>query len=443
MNGMTITRNTPLAQPLNLPEPQAGGETAAQTLPNPTQARARAGQIFPQGATAQDLRGGPLEAAQALPNQATALPPNVTRVSLGARGVEALLPLDGVRRPDAAGWVQGQVRRGEEVYRLIMNALQPGEDGELMPLPESNKENVVALTWYLQALGSARAAVSSGNPDRLAMFKEGAFMLEDPHGCLETYLRNANSYVRKSSHLKDFQAVGETSARRNMMVQDGDPRHPFWRELYKPRGVDVRGAETPHGRRTILFQSLPVQDPHGSQASIGTGRRMLFVKMEPHGCRGFSVKGGMNEDEVVGFFKKLGRFFANIADTIGHGLGFLESVSQRRGVAAVNGQNNRERIPSDIQRDYRQILSAAAREPATLETLSQGNPLSDSSGIRQMCANLQALPRPLTQAVDALLEKLNRYDQAELRIGGEIILLRSDPLLQAAPQAAQAAPQVE
>ena len=34
-----------------------------------------------------------------------------------------------------------------------------------------------------------------------------------------------------------------------------------------------------------------------------------------------------------------------------------------------------------------------------------------------------------TQEQDALLETLNSYDHADLRIGGEIILLQGDPLL--------------
>ncbi|MDL2291506.1 hypothetical protein LJC09_05350, partial [Desulfovibrio sp. OttesenSCG-928-F20] len=99
----------------------------------------------------------------------------------------ALMPTKGVpgKNPKT---ILNLVTEGQTLFNRIMN-------GDKVP---QGKESIAKLMWYLQALGSAKASLSSsGDPKAApAMFKEGAFSIEDPDHRLETYLQNCNSYKR-------------------------------------------------------------------------------------------------------------------------------------------------------------------------------------------------------------------------------------------------------
>lgn len=348
-------------------------------------------------------------------------------VGVGKQARVAYMPTAGVRGANPELKVREYVGQGKEIYDQIMTGAMPAR----------NKQNVAKLMWYLQALGSAKAAESSGQADP-ALYREGAMFVEDRDGCLEAFLRDANSYKRASSHMRDYQRLGED---------------------FQPRGVDIRNVETPNKRKTILFARLP-QDaalPEGSPLK-GTGdKRMLFLKMEPNGCRGLTAKGsGTPREEGVppGKWKAFKRFFANIKDIFQHGLGFARSVAQRTGLMAVEGQDNRERIPAGVRNQYRQALDAVAahtfpgisaieanpiRQSLT-QALERDNPLGDSAGIKQMLANIRSavsicqrlyLPAGVISGLTATLTGLesaigSRRDHPEMRIGNEVIVTRDE-----------------
>jgi hypothetical protein len=406
--------------------PSASAAGQSPSLPNPEEAL-NAGQAnYPGAAIPAEGRRGEVA------GQDTALPPagrnmtGMTSIRLGPGQPEVLMPTAGVRGANEAekqARIAAYVNEGKVLYDQIMS----GETTR----PANGKEDLTKLMWYLQALASSKAAASSGG-EGMALFREGAVFVEDPNGNLERFLLDSNSYSRSSSHLRDFQQQGQD---------------------YRSHGVDIRKTETPNERKTILFQRLP-QQTQGENAPAGTGaKRMLFLKMEEHGCRGLSKGGtGRGPAENVSAWKSVKRFFANIADTVAHGLGFITSLRQRSGNLAITGQNNRERVPKDAVRSYAALLERArgsetsgvpaddaARTRATMtQLLTQGNPhLSDSIGIRGMVANLRAAVAegeahnlnddPLLQDCRDLLERLQRQgDHPDLRIGNEVILTREE-----------------
>ena len=342
----------------------------------------------------------------------------------------ALMPTAGVPGKPPGLTIQQYVQEGQTLHERIMK-------GEMQNVPHSKVE-VAKLMWFLQALGSSKASESSGqHPPSPALFKEGAFSIEDPDHRLEQFLFTANSYPRASSHLKEFQD------------QPG----------CEPRGTDVRGVPMPNNRKTVMFARMPgaTEVRHSRDPNMGQ-KGMLFLKMEPHGCRGLSFKGtGRTGDGAAGAAKSVKRFFANIKDFLGHGLGFLQSVGQRGGALAIQGQNNRERISSDVKNLYTDItnhakalkqlnLNPAQRKAAddAEALLGQGKPLSSTGGIRVMIRNLETVqkqleavmpagannPEALTfftqRLTDALSLLRNHGDYPDMRIGNEVILMQGD-----------------
>jgi hypothetical protein len=329
----------------------------------------------------------------------------------------ALMPTKGVPGPNPGLTIQQYVKEGQALYERIMS-------GDRTEMLLHGKDEVAKLMWFLQALGSAKASESSGqNPPSPAMFKEGAFSIEDPDRRLEIYLLLAHSYPRPSSHLKGFQE---------------------WFDGH-PKGVDVRGVPMPNERKTVLFARMPGSDDVEPGApNIGPKCR-IFLKMEEHGCRGLSIEGtGRASDRPPSLGKKLSRFFANIVDYLGHGVGFARSIGERIGLLAKERQDNRERIPGDVKKLYGDFQSMAkGLGQGVEELLGRDAPLSDTGGIRVMIRNLEALrdqfkslspevrakepfasfgPR-LDNAVTILR---NHGDNPELRIGNEIILNAED-----------------
>ncbi|MCL1889861.1 MAG: hypothetical protein FWF99_05085 [Desulfovibrionaceae bacterium] len=338
----------------------------------------------------------------------------------------ALMPTEGVPGPDQTANIQGYVREGQALYERIM--------GGDMEVPRG-KDEVAKIMWFLQALGSSKASESSGgNPPVPALFKEGAFSIEDPEHRLEGFLASCNSYKRESSHLSGFQ---------------GQPG-------CHPRGVDIRGVPMPNGRKTVLFARMPGSTEVAKNGDPNMGDKgFLFLKIEPHGCRGFSFGGTGRAGEQAGLGKSVKRFFANLADSIGHAFGFTRSLGQRIGLVAIDGQNNRERVPSDVKELYtgftKQIsalqkngseeVRKAGQDLANL--LARNAPLSSTGGIRVMIQNLEqaktlylGLPQELRddpalaslgqRLDDALLMLRNHGDHAQYRIGNEVILMSGD-----------------
>lgn len=337
----------------------------------------------------------------------------------------ALMPSAGVPGPDQALNIQRYVREGQDLYNRIM----AGE----VNVPHG-KDEVAKVMWFLQALASSKASESSGvRPPVPALFKEGAFSVEDPDHLLEQFLFTANSYERSSSHLSEFQN------------QPG----------CRPRGVDIRGVPMPNERKTVLFARMPASGEAANAASPNMGdKSFLFIKMEPHGCRGFSAQGTGRAGEQAGFFKGVKRFFANIADTLGHIFGFARSVGQRQGLMGIDGQNNRERVPSDVKERYAGLTERvrSLQQSGTAEVRAMGErlaailgrnaPLSSTGGIRMMLTNLDEarnlyrdLSRDLPETPDLALDQMfddvlimlrGHGDHPEYRIGNEIILMRDE-----------------
>ena len=352
---------------------------------NPVQVLGGGGQVFPEGQV-QALGGlNPQLVEPPLQPQA---PPVMTVIQGEGLGLGSQMPLEGVGGLNPQQVVQNKVNEGRELLRNILH----GDP------PPATPENTAKLMWFLQALGSSKASLSSGDGEALAMYKEGALMLEDPDGRLEAWLNGGDSYSRSSSHMNSYQNVGDQ---------------------FSPRGVDVRGVETPHDRRTILFQRLPRENEAPEGAPNTGNKRMLYIKMEPHGCRGLSFKG-----HHQGFFGKVKNFFNNIGDFLGHAFGFIQSQRQQHGLAGIAGQDNRERIPSGVKAQYKAIMEA---HPQFAETLGRNNPLDDSRGFRQMKLNLEAaiqagMPNPPDGPAALLLAEINQRDHLDLRIGNEVIL---------------------
>jgi hypothetical protein len=359
---------------------------------------------------------------------ATALGPGVTGVVLGpvtgdAPPLVTLMPTKGVSGPQVNANIRAKILDGEQLYRQIM-ADKP---------PQATKQNAALLMWYLQALASSKANVSSGNPEGgPALFKEGALTIEDPDHRLEEYLQSFNTYRRSSSHLDEYQKIPKC-------------------ETY---GLDLRGVEMPNGRRTVMFARLPSTREAPNGPNLGE-KSLLFLKMEPHGCRGLSFQG---TGEKTGVWQGIKRFFSNIGDFIGHACGWLDSVWQRKGEGAVIGQNNRERIDKAVREPYKNLLEAIQsriaspnhRHPQAAQTLlttlaellddpdrwrkiggvhfmldklNRAQTILDDFPLDDHQSSREYVQQCLTNARNGLW---NQGDHHELRFGREVILLQNE-----------------
>lgn len=410
--------------------PAAAAAPAPAHLPDPATTLAASRQRFPhvgtQYLTGMHAYSDRPAALNALTNQVTAMPAqaDVTPVIIGAgdKFRVALMPNAGVAGPDVAGKIQRNVLEGKAVYDRIMS-------GGYTQQPHKN--DVTKLMWYLQALGSAKAAESSEGTAP-AVYKEGGMFIEDPDGRLQGFLTSANSYSRSSSHMRDYQALGDE---------------------FSSRGVDIRNTETPNNRKTILFARMPTDEEVPQGGPKGTGnRRMLFVKMEPYGCRGLTSRGSgvpRAPGEAPSKWKGFKRFFLNAKDLFLHGTSFIQSIGQRIGLVRVDGQNNRERVPSELKNNYKAVLDFLEKSPLDgnapvtrqlLTTLRQGNPTGDSGGIKTMLENIRAAQAHLRQnpaagpqarhfasTLFAFEQTLTRRgDHPEMRIGNEVIVTRDE-----------------
>ncbi|MDR3038764.1 MAG: hypothetical protein LBV21_05710 [Candidatus Adiutrix sp.] len=419
-------------------EPRAIGAPAAPpeggvSMPSPEEGLAARGR-FPQ-AGLEVLRGGPITPAETAAPAAPPLPGGgVMALPLLGRA-NVLMPTAGLREP--AEQIPALVRTGRLVYQNIRESGPPPRSAP----PRLDSANVNALMWFLQAQGSAKAAASAGLAGPV-LFREGAFQIEDPDHNLENWLKSGpDSYSRSSSHLRDFQAEGEA---------------------YKPRGLDVRGEATPNERRTILFQRLPSRaepgpaDGRDAYELARLDRPMLVLKMEPHGCRGLGFHGGRPGEAADGISDRIKNFFSNLGDWLGHAGGFFGTLLRGVGLQSA-GRNNRERLPADLTRDYRALLKQAEdlseakgfdynmwlRErlqlPYCLENLTQGQPLSDSGGVRVMRENIRGIlgfddnagpnakmPGELRRNLEEFMTKTDNFDHPEMRIGREVILTSAD-----------------
>jgi hypothetical protein len=425
-----------LNDPANANEAQVQELRYGHLLPNPADTLAKAQQRFPNASPAV-LRGelahnDTSDKFTTLATQIRANPPQpgVIPISIGegSQATVALMPTRGVKGPDVAQKIQNYVTEGKQLFDTIMEGGHP---------ERADKKEVAKLMWYLQALGSAKAAQSSGG-NAPALYREGAMFVEDPQGLLQSFLEKANSYGRSSSHMKDYQHLGDA---------------------FKSRGVDIRNVETPNSRKTVLFARLPRDSEAPAGGPQGTGdTRMLFVKMEPNGCRGISFKGSgtvHHDSSASAAWKGFKRFFGNAKDIFQHAMNFTTSLRQRAGLLAIEGQNNRERIPTDVKEFYQGvqgwIRNSTADEYMTLcqkpitedqaqamlnraiQTMEQGSPFSDAGGIKQMVANMEAVISQLEDlpTFSAWLAKqvdtLKAHgDHPEMRIGNEVILTREE-----------------
>ena len=382
-------------------QPQGGqlGQLGPNFGPNPVQALAGGMQVFPQG-TVEALGGlNPQVVVQPQP-QPQPLPFNAALInmSLTPDGPQAAvqMPLAGVGGLNPHEAVRMKAAEGRQLLQGILQGNPPPQ----------NLENAAKLMWFMQALGSSKASLSSGGDNIPAMYKAGALMLEDPHERLETWLNGPDSYDRPSSHLHGFQNAGA----------------PF-----QPRGLDVRGVETPHNRRTILFQRLPRQGEAPPGAPHTGNTRLLYFKMEEHGCRGLVSFRGRHR----GVFGGIKNFFSNAGDFLGHAFGFAKSLGRHAGLVAITGQENRESIPSRLKSQYKMLLQAGAGDPQLAALLGRDNPLSDARGIRQMKLNIdEAVISGLLEAENPLVVafrmQLAQRDHLNLRIGNEVILLADE-----------------
>jgi hypothetical protein len=308
--------------------------------------------------------------------------------------------------------------------RALYEAIQNGRYAQ-DPHPAITMEDKANLMWYLQALGSAKSAASSGDPGGVHVYNEGSLLIEDPHGHLENFLNRADSYARSSSHLGEYQARGPE---------------------YRMRGADVRGTATPNGKRTILYGRVPTEnqaDPPADrpaglpQHGPDGGKRMLFLKMEDHGCRGFTA-GPPAQGARPNAFGAVGRFLSNAADFLAHAAGFGRSLLQKIGLMSQPAGNNKERVPGALKQGYQDLLAQAENfDPAIRTALNRGKPLSASGGIKAMLNGIDTAKaalaghagagRPeaaaLSQALDAMRDRLLAVgDHPRLRTGQEVIL---------------------
>jgi hypothetical protein len=271
-------------------QPVQGGQSHP-ALPSPEAALANAKQRFPD-VDVNILKGtkAPLNRSETMTDQVSRRPmskrPEVAPLLTG-RGENsrvALMPAKGVHGQDKAAIIQGYVNEGEAVYARVIN-------GGYAQVRQPDKHDVAVLMWFLHAQALVKAAESCDSKQNPPLFPEGGMLAADPHGRLEDFLTSADSYERSPAHLHGSRNMGRD---------------------YQPRGVDLRNVDTPNGLKTVMFARLPEKD-----GPVGGDGRVLFVKMEAHGCRGLTPRGSdtpREHETPAGVCKGVKRFFLNAKD---------------------------------------------------------------------------------------------------------------------------------
>ena len=417
--------------------PGLPGSQSLAALPSPAEVLRESQSRFPQvdvkiltGALSLPTISGAevrqLSALRAQQPQAGVFP---VLVSLGeGKPRVAWMPTSGGRLadPNEKARIQEHIEAGKVVFERVMNG---GYDNNR----PGDARSITDLMWYLQALALAKAPESTGSnsPNARRPGNEG-MMVEDPDGRLEAFLAASGSYERGSPHMSEYQSIGQD---------------------FQARGVDVRKTKTPFGQRGILFQRLPRdrEIPQGSGLK-GTGdKRMLFIKMEPHGCRGLAPRGGREPLQLQKIWNGFKRFFLNAMD-----------LFRRRG-RGVSGQ--RGSVDASILRSTSELSKTAwtselkslaemdidgvppeqalAVKTQLRQVLESGDPLGNTGGIKQMLANIEqakrvfmALPLEVKAGMGDFPNRLDTLatvirggrEHAELRVGNETVLLREDDI---------------
>jgi len=275
--------------------------------------------------------------------------------------------------------LQERINHGFEIYSGVQNGTIHGP---------ARPEDIRDLMTFLTA-----KAMERGDG-----FSEGAFNIEDPGHRLKHFLDSCpEGYNRASSHIDGFQAG-----------QGGGHR-----------GIDLG---LPYGKHTLLYGAM-------NKGMLGLGEDRLFLKMEEHGCR-------LLQRDPQGAPPSRPWHLRDIGDFLGHAAGYFKTVLRTisGGKLFPNARDSRkERIPSDISRDFKSILKHLDRtgQGRCAALLRENTPLAKAQGIRTLFFNLsQAVNAPdlhLDQEtrtmLTALWDKLAaRYDHLDVRIGNEIVL---------------------
>ncbi len=274
---------------------------------------------------------------------------------------------------------------------------------------EGTKDNVAQLMWYLQARASNKISVSAGLTERGPQnFKMGAFSIEDKGHNIESFLNQAGSYSRKSSHLQEYKNAGAD---------------------YQSRGLDIdsKNAFLPNNRKTVLFARMPKKSEDNPTGI--PDKDMLFIKMEEHGCH-------------------------RVKDIIRHAFNYIPTfLEQKFGVTKSDGGiDNRERVPSELKEEYTNIRNKY--EQATGEALPSSNALTTTGGVKTMLEDLRTMCNSLDKKIEMahstntgnetidvpeiqrlknvtwkMQQKLQSRNYSDLRIGNEIIITNDEPVI--------------
>ncbi|SIO24756.1 hypothetical protein [Halodesulfovibrio marinisediminis] len=293
-------------------------------------------------------------------------------------------PADGriIMHNALADTLQPRINNGAQLYQSIMSGEQVTSD----------KDAVRDLMTFL----SVRAQQKS------VTFSEGAFVLEDQGGRLKNFLdRNPEGYIRASTHIKEYQAAGNTH-----------------------RGIDM---ELPFAKGTLLYGAMPADTPDGKDR--------VFLKMEPHGAalsKLFGRNSGVEAASRRFKWADIGHFLRHIKTTI---------------FRPKEGGSRKERVSTDIKKGFTNLIADFKKvDPEFANILNEGNPAGSNSGLgvaRMMrnCQNAQAALSRIaqrlgldSQIVSDCKEQLQqfsdtmklRYDNISLRVGDEIVFTNAE-----------------
>ncbi|MDR3204970.1 MAG: hypothetical protein LBV23_09560 [Deltaproteobacteria bacterium] len=187
-----------------------------------------------------------------------------------------------IASPEGTGRVEiaEKVRYGHELIRQILAEHKIGSP---------NNEDLAAIAWCLQALGSKKSFKSSGEDSlksQAAIFN-GLIVLEDSKDRFWDYLNSAQSYERNSVYFPNFQEKD--------------------RKL-RARGLDLSiENETPGQSRALLFQKIPPEEVQE--------RHLILISLEPFGWRPLT---GEKPTDLTRFGLAFHRYFSNINRHLGH-----------------------------------------------------------------------------------------------------------------------------